>query len=75
MNHGALKMTVYAEVGAYEAKTHLADFLRKVKAGLRFYARPKYPPVPHPKTGLHTFDKPHPEQTPRVTPGRCARYF
>lgn len=26
-------MATYTEVGAYEAKTHLADFLRKVKAG------------------------------------------
>lgn len=26
-------MTSYTEVGAYEAKTHLCDFLRKVKAG------------------------------------------
>lgn len=26
-------MTTYTEVGAYEAKTHLSDFLRKVKAG------------------------------------------
>ena len=26
-------MASYTEVGAYEAKTHLSDFLRKVKAG------------------------------------------
>jgi prevent-host-death family protein len=26
-------MTIFTEVGAYEAKTHLSDFLRKVKAG------------------------------------------
>lgn len=26
-------MATYTEVGAYEAKTHLADFLRKAKAG------------------------------------------
>lgn len=26
-------MATYLEVGAYEAKTHLADFLRKVQAG------------------------------------------
>lgn len=26
-------MSTYTEIGAYEAKTHLSDFLRKVKAG------------------------------------------
>ena len=26
-------MPTYTEIGAYEAKTHLSDFLRKVKAG------------------------------------------
>ena len=26
-------MATFTEVGAYEAKTHLSDFLRKVKAG------------------------------------------
>jgi prevent-host-death family protein len=26
-------MAIYTEVGAHEAKTHLADFLRKVRAG------------------------------------------
>ncbi|MDP1527207.1 MAG: type II toxin-antitoxin system prevent-host-death family antitoxin [Rhodocyclaceae bacterium] len=26
-------MAIFIEIGAYEAKTHLSDFLRKVKAG------------------------------------------
>ena len=26
-------MAIYTEVGAYQAKTHLSEFLRKVKAG------------------------------------------
>ena len=29
-------MAIYTEVGAYEAKTHLSDFLRQVKAGAVF---------------------------------------
>ena len=29
-------MATYTEVGAYEAKTHLSDFLRQVKAGAVF---------------------------------------
>ena len=29
-------MATYTEVGAYEAKTHLSDFLRRAKAGATF---------------------------------------
>lgn len=38
-------MTTYIEVGAYEAKTHLADFLRKVKAGGIFRITQRGEPV------------------------------
>lgn len=30
-------MTTLVEIGAYEAKTHLADVLRKVRAGQQIY--------------------------------------
>jgi len=33
---GSYRMATYTEVGAYEAKTHLSDFLRQVKAGAVF---------------------------------------
>jgi prevent-host-death family protein len=38
-------MTTYVEIGAYEAKTHLADFLRKVQAGAAFRITQRGKPV------------------------------
>lgn len=38
-------MTAYVEIGAYEAKTHLADFLRKVQAGAAFRITQRGKPV------------------------------
>lgn len=38
-------MTTHIEVGAYEAKTHLADFLRKVKAGNTYRITQRGEPV------------------------------
>lgn len=38
-------MATYIEVGAYEAKTHLAEFLRKVQAGGQFRITQRGAPV------------------------------
>jgi prevent-host-death family protein len=38
-------MATYVEVGAYEAKTHLADFLRKVQAGAAYRITQRGKPV------------------------------
>jgi prevent-host-death family protein len=38
-------MSTVIEIGAYEAKTHLADFLRKVKAGGVFRITQRGEPV------------------------------
>jgi prevent-host-death family protein len=38
-------MAAYTEIGTYEAKTHLADFLRKVKAGSVFRITQRGEPV------------------------------
>ena len=38
-------MTMLIEVGAYEAKTHLADFLRKVKGGETYRITQRGEPV------------------------------
>lgn len=38
-------MTTLTEIGAYEAKTHLADFLRKTKAGSAFRITQRGEPV------------------------------
>lgn len=38
-------MTTYVEIGAYEAKTHLADFLRKVQAGAAYRITQRGKPV------------------------------
>jgi len=38
-------MAILTEVGAYEAKTHLADFLRKVKGGATYRITQRGEPV------------------------------
>jgi len=38
-------MTTLVEIGAYEAKTHLSDFLRKVKAGNAYRITQRGEPV------------------------------